>query len=88
MPLRANGEGRLLGGVAVRVTSHTDSETFPAISPGPAFIVQRFTSPRRSLLRLTRSRVAAVGLSVRAHQMYFALDEQLAEIFWADLPGR
>lgn len=55
---------------------------------GPAFIVQRFTSPRRSLLRLTRSRVAAVGLSVRAHQMYFALDEQLAEIFWADLPGR
>ncbi|MBY0505205.1 MAG: hypothetical protein K2X03_14930 [Bryobacteraceae bacterium] len=53
---------------------------------GAAFTVQRFSSPRRSLLRLTRTRVSAVGLSVRANQLYFALDEQLAEIFWADLP--
>ena len=55
---------------------------------GPAFTVQRFASPRRSLLRLTRSRLAAIGLSARANQLYFALDEQLAEIFWADVPGR
>jgi Tol biopolymer transport system component len=55
---------------------------------GPAFDVQRFNSPRRSLLRLTRTRVAAVGLSIASNQLYFALDEQLAEIFWADLPGR
>ena len=55
---------------------------------GPAFTVQRFNSPRRSLLRLTRSRVTAVGLSVRANQIYFALDEQLAEIFWTDVPGQ
>lgn len=53
---------------------------------GPAFVVQRFASPRRSLLRLTRTRVAAVGLAVRGNQLYFALDEQLAEIFWADVP--
>ena len=63
-----------------------DSQTARPI--GPAFTVQRFASPRRSLLRLTRSRVAAVGLSVRANQLYFALDEQLAEIFWTDVPGR
>ena len=55
---------------------------------GPAFTVQRFNSPRRSLLRLTRTRVTAVGLSVQAKQLYFALDEQLAEIFWADVPER
>ncbi len=53
---------------------------------GAPFTVQRFNSPRRSLLRLTRTRVAAVGLSVRANQLYFALDEQLSEIFWADVP--
>lgn len=55
---------------------------------GAAFTVQRFDSPRRSLLRLTRTRVTAVGLSVRANELYFALDEQLAEIFWADIPAR
>lgn len=55
---------------------------------GAAFTVKRFDSPRRSLLRLTRSRVAAVGLSVRATDLYFSLDEQLAEIFWADIPAQ
>lgn len=54
---------------------------------GAPFTVHRFNSPRRSLLRLTRTRVGAVGLSVRANQLYFALDEQLAEIFWADIPA-
>ncbi len=53
---------------------------------GNAFTVQRFNSSRRSLLRLTRTRVNAVGLSVGAGLLFFALDEQLAEIFWADLP--
>jgi len=55
---------------------------------GSHFTVQRFNSPRRSLLRLTRTRVTAVGLAVRGDQLYFALDEQLAEIFWTDVPVR
>ena len=73
------------GGHRSIVGQRLDPQTARPI--GPAFTVQRFTSPRRSLLRLTRSRVAAVGLSARAHQLYFALDEQLSEILWADVPG-
>lgn len=53
---------------------------------GEAFAVEHFHGARRSLLRLTRSRLAAVGLSILADRMIFAMDEQTSDLFLANLP--
>ena len=50
---------------------------------GEPFEVQHFHGARRSLLRLTRSRVAAVGLSILPDRMVFAMDEQTSDLYMA-----
>lgn len=53
---------------------------------GPPIEVQHFHGVRRSLLSLTRSRVAAVGLSILPDRMIFAMDEQTSDLYLANLP--
>jgi len=53
---------------------------------GERITVQHFHGSRRSLLRATRSRVAAVGLTILPNRMIFTLDEQTSEVQMANLP--
>ena len=48
---------------------------------GAVIEVEHFHGVRRSLLRLTRSRVAAVGLSILPGRMIFAMDEQTSDLY-------
>jgi eukaryotic-like serine/threonine-protein kinase len=53
---------------------------------GEPFAITHHHGARRSLLRLTRSRLAAVGLSVLPDRMIFAMDEQTSDLYLANLP--
>lgn len=53
---------------------------------GESFVVQHHHSARRSLLRLTRARLAAVGLRVVRDQFLFSMDERSADLYSANLP--
>jgi Tol biopolymer transport system component len=53
---------------------------------GPAVAVYHNHNARRSLLRLTRARLSAIGPVLLGNQLLVAMDEQLADIYTAQLP--
>lgn len=53
---------------------------------GKPFEVFDPNSARRSLLRLTRSRVGAIGPVLGGGRLFFAMDEQIGDIYYAEVP--
>ena len=53
---------------------------------GAPFQVFDPKSARRSLLRLTRSRVGAIGPAVTKDRLWFSMDEQIGDVYYAVLP--
>ncbi|MBY0375676.1 MAG: hypothetical protein K2Q23_16890 [Bryobacteraceae bacterium] len=53
---------------------------------GKPFEVYDPKSARRSLLRLTRSRVGAIGPVITRDRIWISMDEQLGDVYYAPLP--